>query len=358
MAVRKRNGGFQVDFMHRGSRYREQFATLEEAEVWEANAQIALKHGHEVPKAGQKAAKGRNQLFTLQGLFDHVKATAWIGAKSERDLVRNGQCVVDRFGPARPVAEITKFDIDCWIAEMKSEGRNTGGTINRKLAALSKMLTVAAESGVIAQRPKWKRQREAEGRLRYLEVPEEQAIVRTLRLWSRDMEASLTEFLVDTGLRVGEALDLVWSQDHGNYIEVVGAADRRQDTKGSKSGRTRRVPLTPRARAVLTDLRQTEAKGPFREMSYRSFEHYYRKVLQHLKIDQDGVSIHTLRHTAASRLVMKGVDLNRVRVFLGHSNVKTTMIYAHLAPDSLDPLADVLGSYSGDVIEIAERRKA
>ena len=45
---------------------------------------------------------------------------------------------------------------------------------------------------------------------------------------------------------------------------------------------------------------------------------------------------HTLRHTIASRLVMQGVDIYPVGRLLEHSDIKTTKIYAHLAPDHLN----------------------
>jgi site-specific recombinase XerD len=53
--------------------------------------------------------------------------------------------------------------------------------------------------------------------------------------------------------------------------------------------------------------------------------------------------LHSLRHTYASHLVMKGVDLPTVQKLMGHSDIQTTMIYSHLAPDHLADAVEKLG---------------
>jgi integrase len=59
---------------------------------------------------------------------------------------------------------------------------------------------------------------------------------------------------------------------------------------------------------------------------------------------------HTIRHTFASQLAIRGVPLNAVQALLGHSSVVTTMGYAHLAPSTLrlaiDPLINPLSALS------------
>ena len=61
-----------------------------------------------------------------------------------------------------------------------------------------------------------------------------------------------------------------------------------------------------------------------------------------------GVCWHSLRHTAASRRVMAGVDLVSVKEILGHRDIQTTLRYAHLAPGHLRDAVN-RGSLAGTV---------
>jgi len=48
------------------------------------------------------------------------------------------------------------------------------------------------------------------------------------------------------------------------------------------------------------------------------------------RADLHGVRIHSLRHTLATRLVQNGMSIYEVKSILGHTDIKTTMRYAHL----------------------------
>jgi site-specific recombinase XerD len=105
-----------------------------------------------------------------------------------------------------------------------------------------------------------------------------------------------------------------------------------------KGGRTRHVVLS---RAAIELLRARTSflvsayvypgTRPDRPLDPRSFVRWHFDPALR-KAGIQGVSWHKLRHTAASRRVMAGVDLVTVKDFLGHSDIQTTMRYAHLAP--------------------------
>lgn len=339
MPTTPRGRGFQSAFTVGGVRYREQFETLAEAENWETEVRLALRRGLETPAPRQKAAASR--LTTLGELFDYTVTHTWAGQRSEIDLVRNGRYAVEHFGRDTLASKVGRNEIDRWVLDLKAR-RNSGGTINRKLAALSRILRTGVELRTVSSKPTIPRQREAEGRERYLEQAEVAAIVRTLRLWSKPDFADLVEFLVATGCRVGEALSLTWGDAKAAHITVTG--DK------AKSSKTRHVPLTDRAAAILAERRVTEPLGPFGSVTYTSFRPAFEKAVGHLRLED--VVIHTLRHTTASWLAIRGVDIYRIMQFMGHSNVKTTQRYAKLSPSSLDVLADVIGGYGDNVVQL------
>jgi site-specific recombinase XerD len=61
----------------------------------------------------------------------------------------------------------------------------------------------------------------------------------------------------------------------------------------------------------------------------------------------DELNFHALRHTAATRLIQRGINLRIMQKFLGHRSVQTTLEYAHVADDDLMKAAEKLSPRAG-----------
>ena len=220
--------------------------------------------------------------------------------------------------------------LDSVIGTLRERG-NSNATINRKMAALSKLLRKAHKMGDIYSLPEFVRQKERAGRIRFLEYEEEKRLFAAVKARCED-SYRLSIFLVDTGCRLGEAIGLTWNdiQEHRVTFWLT------------KSNRSRTVPLTKRARKS-TDIAHERLKGPFSMLNQVRF----RQIWNDAKIEvglgtDDQVVPHILRHTCASRLVRGGIDIRRVQMWLGHQTLQMTMRYAHLATHDLDSCVKVL----------------
>ncbi len=80
---------------------------------------------------------------------------------------------------------------------------------------------------------------------------------------------------------------------------------------------------------------------PFSKTNYHFGRAVKRAGIEHVRF-------HDLRHTFASHLVMKGVDLRTVQELLGHKDLRMTMKYAHLAPDHMRKAVEVLDTPAVD----------
>jgi len=211
------------------------------------------------------------------------------------------------------------------------------GTVQKEITVLKHALRLAVEDGLLHdnQAKGVKLPKTPEGRTRYLSPTELKAALESALEWMR-APIALAAF---TGMRRGELLGLRWMD--------VDLENRRVYLRETKNGSLRILMLNELSVMVLESLPEGGSSDlVFAGVDGQKLSVYTRRLFQSLDI-QDA-SFHSLRHTAASWLVMKGADLYAVGQLLGHKTPRMTQRYAHLSPQymaaSVGKLDKVFGS--------------
>lgn len=324
MPVRQRGDRWQADlYLPGGKRWRRNFPSEAKAIAAEAKARIDLLGGRE-PKEMQG---------TLGSVFNRVWDLEWSKQKAARETHSVASLVVKHFGRETKLGGIDTTAINDFKLALRKAG-NSGSTINRKLAALSKLLRFAADEGLCSAPSRIKGEKAGKGRDRFLTHEEEDKLLALLRLWNQGDVLDLVIFLLDTGARLGEALAVRWPDLNGGRVTFF-------DTK---NGSPRSVPLTKRVKAMLADRdKKNGSRYPTVFGTTIPLRRVWERARQTLKLESDPhFVVHILRHTCASRLLQGGFDLEYVGRWLGHRSLKVTQQYAHLAVTSLDQGAAIL----------------
>ena len=226
--------------------------------------------------------------------------------------------------------------VERWQAKRINSGISPW-SVKRDIAALRAMLSKAVEWGHLETHPlaALKAPQAPDNiRIRYLSKEEGKRLQAALE--AKETPAYLRTIVtlaLNTGLRRGELLKLDWSSvDLKAKLLTVTA-------QTAKSSKTRHVPLNKKALAALkTWKKPINRKGPV--FGLGDIKKSWRTLLKLAEITD--FRFHDLRHTFASRLVMAGIDLNTVRELLGHSDIRMTLRYAHLAPEHAAAAVEVL----------------
>jgi site-specific recombinase XerD len=146
-----------------------------------------------------------------------------------------------------------------------------------------------------------------------------------------------------TGMRKGELENLEW-----NDIDFSRRKVKIRVKDGWRPKTTEReIPMNDALYQLLLKHQKTAQRGSyvFNNNGERIEPNSLRKKLISICKEcgfPDVTKLHTLRHTFASQLVMKGVDLPTVKKLMGHSDIETTMIYSHLADEHVDKAVEKL----------------
>jgi integrase len=247
-------------------------------------------------------------------------------------------------------------------------------TVNRDLQRISSVLSQAVEDKVIAHHPlkggsvkplKYDKRKVP----RFLKPDEEKALRVALIKREQRLSAERASFLdnktiaksrktlprldgeyhdylrvmvllaLNCGLRRGELFSLRWADVDLTAKMITVEGESNDDGDGSKSTQSRPLPLNTEALTVVKAWRKRNANAEglvFPSDDGKRFNNVNKSWSAIRKAaGLKKLNFHHLRHTFASKLVQRAVDLNTVRELMGHADISTTMIYAFLAPGNL-----------------------
>ncbi|MEE9213740.1 MAG: tyrosine-type recombinase/integrase [Thermodesulfobacteriota bacterium] len=216
---------------------------------------------------------------------------------------------------------------------LRSDQGAKPATINRELAMFSKAFNLAVDEWEWLKNkpfPKISKEEENNERGRWLTEDEERILLENCPKWLNE----IIVFALNTGLRQDELLSLEWSR-----VSIVRKTILIEKTK---SGKPRTIPLNEIVLNVLRKKAEEKVIGikgivfgtscgtkilpsNLRRAFYNALE----------KAGIEDFKFHDLRHTFATRLAQRGVDLYKIAKLLGHEDIRMTQRYAHHCPESL-----------------------
>ncbi len=228
------------------------------------------------------------------------------------------------------------------VAELHHRRRDTPYQANRILSVLSKMFNMAEVWGFRpdGSNPCRHVKRNAEKRKERFLSREELGSLGDV-LAEAEESGSETPYVVPairllvlTGCRRSEIQFLKWEYVKKTHI----------DLPDSKTGR-RMVPLPAGARRVLESLSRVPDNpyvivGEVEGQAINNLEKPWRRVRKSAELED--VRLHDLRHTYASNAILAGLSIPMLGKILGHTQIQTTMRYAHLADEPVRAAADVV----------------
>jgi len=333
-----------------------------------------VTQGQDIQEGKKEAKKEYLRQKALKlGIYLEEKYYPYLISRNPKTAKKTYQHIINRFDFLldRQLNDISAWEIQKWIGERRKLGR-AAATINYSVNSLKGALSRAVEWGMIESHnlKSIKPIKEDNTRIRYLTSEEENSLltvvydrdqlIREKRVSANnhrekrgqplfpclegvrfvDYVEPIILIAMQTGLRRGELLSLTWDDVFfPNSYLVVKSSE-------AKSKKMRIVPLNDTALAALRDWRQ---QNPFCHYVFISGEDKpltdikkpWLKLVESAKLNN--FNFHDLRHHFASKLVMAGVDLNTVRELLGHSDLKMTLRYAHLAPEHKAAAVSLIG---------------
>lgn len=219
------------------------------------------------------------------------------------------------------ISRIGAKDVHDWSVE---RGKKVGPSgVNGGLRTLRRALRLAHDWNVIKAVPKIKL---VKGENQREFVIDEKLLGKMLKHKDcTDVLKDLVPFLIDTGLRLGEAMSLQWK--NVNLKDEIGSVFvERGKTKNAR----RTVPLTARAKGILERRKPEDSDDSGRVFDWSAFtvSHHFNTLRDALELGP-GCVLHSCRHSFCSRLGNKGVSAFQIMSLAGHASVSISQRYVH-----------------------------
>jgi integrase/recombinase XerD len=255
------------------------------------------------------------------------------------------QYAADQTGTKPSLLDFNDLDaplVGAFLTHLERDRRNSPRTRNNRLAAIHSLFAYAslrhpehaASIGRVLAIPAKRFERNL---VTFLTEPEADALLAACdrTTWAGRRDHALLLLAIQTGLRISELTALTLADvtlSVGAHVHTIG--------KGRKERRTPLLPLTVSVLKVWLAERGGLGADPLfptitgQLLSRDALEH---RLAVHVRtasancpsLRAKTITVHTLRHTAAMRLLESGVDVTVIALWLGHEQVSTTNIYLH-----------------------------
>ncbi len=245
------------------------------------------------------------------------------------------------------VLDVAQVHISGYLAHLQQEGRSAA-TISRSLASLKNFYAYLVSTGFLTDTPVTAQIRVDRGEKKQPQVLSSAEVDRLLAQPAAVdpkgiRDKAMLEVLYATGIRVTELIDL----NQEDFIPEL------RSIRVGSGKKVRSIPLYPVAfRALCQYLNEARSalvsdaseKALFVNVSGgRMSRQGFWKILKHYQakagIDQE-ITPHTLRHSFAVHLIENGAELTAVKELMGHSDISSTQIYAHMINKKLKTVYD------------------
>lgn len=346
----RKDGLYTARFTDRnGKRKQQYFKKLQECRNWLADAQFQDEHGN----------ISASDDMTVNAWFDYWindikgRTVRWTTLRSYKDRYEKnikesiGNMIIGTVKPMHCQNILNKMDTDGY----------TGSSMARTKATMSSMFSDALENGLIISNPV------ARG-VKCPKKPEKSTRVLTLDEQNNFLDEAKHSvnyfhflFILQTGVRSSELRGLRWEDiDFSNRSIHI----RRNVTHDSSSGKfivgelktnsgMRDIPMTQTVYDILMKIKNQQTQHQRKVLSFEFADHIflnrngnllsnsnYDKYLEKLcvKAGIERISMHTLRHTFATRCIESGMKPKTLQKILGHANISMTMdLYVHVTED-------------------------